>query len=142
MHVQFNNLSLYYTNEAVETGRIIEGLFVDSEYYIQYEGGCEILEQGIIQELLDDNGNVYRDRYGIKANKTIIIFLAVIIFSFVPSPSINFSFSVLNICWVRNTKNMKKTIVTKNPNAYTYEDFDLIGSNKVIFNCWLISYWL
>ena len=68
VHIQFNNLSLYYTNEAVETGRIIEGLYVDSDYYIQYEGGCEILEQGIIQEVLDDNGNIYKERRGKKVD--------------------------------------------------------------------------
>lgn len=57
-YINFNNLSIYYTNEAIETGKIIEGFFVDSDYFIQYKNGCVIRDEGTIDELIKDN-NIY-----------------------------------------------------------------------------------
>ena len=58
-YIKFNNITIYYTNEANETGKIIEGFFADSDYFIQYKNGCEIVDEGTIEELIKDNRKIY-----------------------------------------------------------------------------------
>ena len=66
--INFNNISIYYTNEAKETGKIVKGFFVDSDFLIQYKNGCEIIDEGTIDEIINDNRNVYSN-YKKKAYK-------------------------------------------------------------------------
>ena len=58
-NIKFNNISIFYTNEAKETGKILEGFFVDSDFLIQYKKGCQIIDEGTIEELINDNRNIY-----------------------------------------------------------------------------------
>ena len=57
--IDLNSISIYYTNEAIDTGIILEGLFVDSDYKIQYNKGCDKIDEGTIEELISDNREVY-----------------------------------------------------------------------------------
>ena len=57
----FGNKRIYYTNEAV-SGKIIGGLYVDSDLLIQYKDEeCEILDTGSISELINDNKILYKN---------------------------------------------------------------------------------
>ena len=58
-NIKFNIISIFYTNEAKETGKILEGFFVDSDFLIQYKKGCQIIDEGTIEELINDNRNIY-----------------------------------------------------------------------------------
>ena len=53
---------IYYTNLATETGKIVGGLFVDSDLMIKYNNeDCEILDTSTISDLLQHNYNkLYR----------------------------------------------------------------------------------
>ena len=51
---KLKNKTVYFTNEATENGKVIGGLFVDSDLMIKYnDEDCEILEEGIVNDLLD-----------------------------------------------------------------------------------------
>jgi hypothetical protein len=50
------NKTFYFTNEATENGKIIGGLFVDSDLLIKYnDEDCEKLEEGTIDNLLNSH---------------------------------------------------------------------------------------
>ena len=54
--VKLNNKTIYFTNEATENGKIIGGLFVDSDLLIKYnDEDCEKLEEGSVSDLLDNH---------------------------------------------------------------------------------------
>ena len=57
------NKVIYYTNQAVENGRIVGGLFVDSDLLIKYnEEDCEILDESSVLNLLNGHYNkLYRN---------------------------------------------------------------------------------
>ena len=58
------DLTIYYTNEAVNDGKIVGGLYVDSDLMINYNiGECKIITTGKISELLNSHPNkLYRKR--------------------------------------------------------------------------------
>ena len=58
-----DNLTIYYTNEATEKGKIVGGLFVDSDLLIKYnKEDCEILATSTISSLLNSQNNkLYRN---------------------------------------------------------------------------------
>ena len=60
---KIKNKILYYTNELNEKGKVLGGLFVDSDLMIKYnDEDCEILDTGLISELLQHNYNkLYRN---------------------------------------------------------------------------------
>ena len=58
-HVKINNISIYYTNEAVNDGIIVKNLYVDSDILLQYQKGCYKIDEGTIEELVKDNENLY-----------------------------------------------------------------------------------
>ena len=51
--------TIYYTNND-KNGRIVESLYVDSDHWIQYERGCQLIDIGTIEELINDNKDVYK----------------------------------------------------------------------------------
>lgn len=53
------DIKIYYTNEATQTGKIVEGLYADSDLKIQYKDGCEILDKGPIDSFILDNEKIY-----------------------------------------------------------------------------------
>ena len=57
------NKVIYYTNQAAENGRIVGGLFVDSDLLIKYnEEDCEILDENSVLNLLNGHYNkLYRN---------------------------------------------------------------------------------
>lgn len=57
--VKINNTSIYYTNEAVNDGIIVNNLYVDSDLLLQYNEGCYKIDEGTIEELVKDNENAY-----------------------------------------------------------------------------------
>lgn len=60
------NKVIYYTNQAGENGRIVGGLFVDSDLLIKYNNeDCEILDQSSVLNLLNGHYNkLYRNSLG------------------------------------------------------------------------------
>lgn len=61
-YTEIGNKKIYYTNEAISTGKIVGGLFADSDLLINYkEGECEILDTGSISEFIYNNSKLYRD---------------------------------------------------------------------------------
>ena len=60
---EINGKTIYYTNEAIETGKVFGGLFVDSDLLIKYnEEDCEILDEESITQLLQEHKNkLYRE---------------------------------------------------------------------------------
>ena len=57
-----DNKKIYYTNEAREKGRIVQGLYVDTDLALQYTDGCEILDTENITDLFNDHKNrLYKD---------------------------------------------------------------------------------
>ena len=61
---KINNISIYYTNEAVNDGIIVNNLYVDSDLLLQYNEGCYKIDEGTIEELVQDNENIYDDISG------------------------------------------------------------------------------
>jgi hypothetical protein len=68
LHYTFNkttidNLTIYYTNEATETGKVVGGLFVDSDLLIKYNNeDCVTLATSTISSLLNSQNNkLYRN---------------------------------------------------------------------------------
>ena len=56
--INLNDKKIYYTNEAVNEGKIIEGFYVDSDLLIKYPGPeCEIIDTWTISELMYTNPN-------------------------------------------------------------------------------------
>jgi len=48
--------TIYFSNQATKNGKIIGGLFVDSDLMIKYnDEDCEILEEGTVRKLLDSH---------------------------------------------------------------------------------------
>lgn len=60
------NKVIYFTNQAGENGRIVGGLFVDSDLLIKYNTeDCEILDESSVLNLLNDHYNkLYRNSIG------------------------------------------------------------------------------
>ena len=59
------NKTLYYTTEAGEKGKIVGGLYVDSDLALKYVEGCTILDTENITQLLSDHKNrLYKDAIG------------------------------------------------------------------------------
>lgn len=58
-----NGKIIYYTNEATETGKVVGGLFVDSDLLIKYKKEeCEIIDEESISQLLGEHVNkLYRN---------------------------------------------------------------------------------
>jgi len=53
---ELKNKTVYFTNEATENGKVIGGLFVDSDLLIKYnDEDCEKLEEGTVSDLLDSH---------------------------------------------------------------------------------------
>ena len=65
----FNNKVIYYSNKVTD-GKIVGGLFVDTDLLTQYDNkDCKILDEGTASELIDGHTNqLYRDT--IKIDKT------------------------------------------------------------------------
>ena len=57
-----DGVTIYYTNEAVNDGKILGGFYVDSDLMINYNiGDCQIITTGKISELLNSHMNkLYR----------------------------------------------------------------------------------
>jgi len=60
------NKTVYFTNESTENGKVIGGLFVDSDLLIKYnDEDCEKLEEGTVRDLLDSHPyKLYRNSLG------------------------------------------------------------------------------
>ena len=58
-HIKINDKSIYYTNEAVNDGIIVKNLYVDSDILLQYQKGCYKIDEGTVEELIEDNKNLY-----------------------------------------------------------------------------------
>lgn len=53
-----DNITIYYTNEATEDGRVLGGFYVDSDLMINYNiGECQIITTGNISDLLKSHEN-------------------------------------------------------------------------------------
>jgi len=61
-NVTIGNKVIYYSNQATENGKIVGGLFVDSDLLIKYnEEDCEILDENSVLNLLNGHYNrLYR----------------------------------------------------------------------------------
>ena len=70
---EIGNKKIYYSNEATENGKIVGGLFVDSELLIKYNlEDCEILDTNSVQYLLNDHYNkLYRNSLGYDPYTTV-----------------------------------------------------------------------
>ena len=57
-----DGVTIYYTNEAINDGKILGGFYVDSDLMINYNiGDCQIITTGKISELLNSHANkLYR----------------------------------------------------------------------------------
>ena len=58
-NVTLGNIQIYYTNEYVQEGTIIDGLFVDSDYKKAYVKGCHQIAWENLDDLMKDNKNIY-----------------------------------------------------------------------------------
>ena len=59
--IKLQNLTVYYSNKE-PTGKIINGLFVDSDLLLKYKEGCYILDSYPLIDLIKDNNmNIYSD---------------------------------------------------------------------------------
>ena len=59
--IKLQNLTVYYSNKE-PTGKIINGLFVDSDLLLKYKEGCYILDfYPLIDLIKDNNMNIYSD---------------------------------------------------------------------------------
>jgi len=58
-----DGVTVYYTNEAINDGKVLGGFFVDTDLMIKYNiGDCQIISTGNISELLNSHENkLYRD---------------------------------------------------------------------------------
>jgi len=58
-----DGIKIYYTNEAIEDGKVLGGFFVDSDLMIKYNiGECQIIDTSKISDLLKSNKNkLYKD---------------------------------------------------------------------------------
>ena len=53
-----DGVKIYYTNEAIDDGKVLGGFFVDSDLMIKYNiGECQIIDTSKISELLYSNKN-------------------------------------------------------------------------------------
>ena len=53
-----DGVTIYYTNQAINYGKVLGGFFVDSDLKINYNiGDCEIISTSSISELLNSQGN-------------------------------------------------------------------------------------
>ena len=60
--VDLNNKKIYYTNKKNETGKIVGGLYVDSDLLIKYkEDECTILDTQNLSTFLKNNPRLYKD---------------------------------------------------------------------------------
>ena len=55
-----DNITLLFSNNKID-GKIIEGLYADSDLMIQYNRGCTILDTDTISNFINDNKLLYRD---------------------------------------------------------------------------------
>ena len=60
---EINGKTIYYTNEAIERGKVFGGLFVDSDLLIKYNTeDCEIIDEESTTQLLHEHKNkLYRE---------------------------------------------------------------------------------
>ena len=57
-----DDITIYYTNNSNVTGRIVQGLYVDSDLALMYTDGCEVIDTENITDLLNDHKNkLYKD---------------------------------------------------------------------------------
>ena len=58
-----DGVKIYYTNEAIEDGKVLGGFYVDSDLMIKYNiGECQIIDTSKISELLNSHKNkLYRN---------------------------------------------------------------------------------
>ena len=70
---KIGNKVIYYSNEAGENGKIVGGLFVDSDLLIKYNlEDCEILDTNSVQNFLNDHYNkLYRNSLGYDPYTTV-----------------------------------------------------------------------
>ena len=55
-YAELKNKTVYFTNEETENGKVVGGLFVDSDLLIKYnDEDCEKLEEGTVTDLLDSH---------------------------------------------------------------------------------------
>lgn len=68
--IKLDNQTIYYSNEFVER-RIIKGLYSDSDFKINYNENCSILDTYNFSSFYTENKNIYRSKnipYDIKIN--------------------------------------------------------------------------
>ena len=59
---EIENKKIYFTNESVSTGKIVGGIFADSDLLKKYkEGECVTLDTSNISEFINNNNKLYRD---------------------------------------------------------------------------------
>ena len=54
------NKTFYFTNDATKNGKIVEGIYADTDLSLKYKDGCDILDTGTLSEFLKDNVVLYR----------------------------------------------------------------------------------
>ena len=59
-YIIFDNKTILFSNKKVE-GKIIEGLYADSDLMLQYNDGCQILDTDTISNFINGNKLLYRD---------------------------------------------------------------------------------
>lgn len=61
--IKVGNKTIYYSNDFVEDGRIIKGLYSDSDVNIQFKENCSILDTYNLSYFLEENKKIYEDKY-------------------------------------------------------------------------------
>jgi hypothetical protein len=61
--IKVGNKTIYYSNDFVEDGRIIKGLYSDSDVKIEYNENCSILDTYNLSYFLNENIKIYKDKY-------------------------------------------------------------------------------
>ena len=59
-YIILDNKTILFSNKNVE-GKIIEGLYADSDLMLKYKEGCQILDTDTISNFINDNKLLYRD---------------------------------------------------------------------------------
>lgn len=59
-YIFLDNKTILFSNKKVE-GKIIEGLYADSDLMLQYNDGCQILDTDTISNFINGNKLLYRD---------------------------------------------------------------------------------
>jgi hypothetical protein len=61
--IKVGNKTIYYSNDFVENGRIIKGLYSDSDINIIYNENCSILDTYNLSYFLNENIKLYKGQY-------------------------------------------------------------------------------